>query len=190
MNIKIRIKYLLLLLFVGLCAPFFCNAQWEEGQINVHFSIPEIALIDIEPSFNNSVHFSITTSAEPGESPNVNESSDQELWINYSSAMKGENNSRKIVAEIVQGSLPDGIELFLEASVYKGTGEGNFGEPIGRVNIGTQPRPIIAGIGSCYTGDGINNGHLLQFSIEISDYSKIHSGSESEFTILYTITDN
>jgi len=179
-------------LMVFLCAFFSINsyAQWEEGQISVYFSIPEIALVDIEPSLNNTVHFSIVSSADPGESPEISEPSGQEIWLNYSSAMKNENGSRKIVAEIVEGSLPDGIELYLEASAYRGTGDGRLGQSSGRVSLGNQPRPVVAGIGSCYTGDGINNGHLLQFSIEITDYSMIHSGSETEFTILYTLTDN
>jgi hypothetical protein len=36
----------------------------------------------------------------------------------------------------------------------------------------------------------VNNGHLLTFSLEVSDYSKIHAVDETAFTVLYTITDN
>ncbi|HKI87647.1 MAG TPA: hypothetical protein VKA38_01380, partial [Draconibacterium sp.] len=83
-----------------------------------------------------------------------------------------------------------GISLYLEASQYTGSGDGKLGHPAGKINLTNQPQPIITGLGSCYTGDGINNGHSLSFSMEISDYSKIHAVDETKFTIMYTITDN
>lgn len=183
---RIKIFTILPLLFVAHLA----SAQWEEGQINVLFSLPEIALVDIEPSFNNSIHFTIVPSAESGGSPVVKESAEQQLWINYSSALSGDGNSRKIVAEISNGQLPKGVELLLEASGYSGNGDGNLGQPSGEVSLGTQPRPVITSIGNCYTGDGINNGHSLSFSLNIVSYSEIQANQASEFTILYTITDN
>jgi hypothetical protein len=64
------------------------------------------------------------------------------------------------------------------------------GQSAGKVNLTRQPQPIITGLGSCFTGDGINNGHSLSFSIEITDYAKIYAMEESELTIVYTITDN
>lgn len=172
---------------------FFSNVvfgQLEEGEINVFFSVPEIALIDIEPSIDNSVHFSIVPSAETGESPLIENHTSQTLWLNYSSATTTPENTRSIMAEISQGTIPEGIILYLEASVYSGTGDGATGYPSGKVSINNHAQQIIAGIGSCYTGDGINNGHSITYSIDISDYSKIHSIEHSDFTILYTITDN
>ena len=80
--------------------------------------------------------------------------------------------------------------MYLEASAYSGTGKGQLGQPTEKINLTNQPLPIITGVGNCFTGDGVNNGHLLKFSIEVSDYSKLYAIDETVFTVLYTITDN
>ena len=184
--VRLKIFCIAALLFITLAV----RAQWEEGEINVLFSIPEVALVDIEPSMNNSVHFSIVPSEESGKSPVIKKTTEEVLWINYSSSMAENVNSRKIVAEIANGQLPGGVQLFLEASVYNGNGEGTLGQPSGKINLGPQPKPLISGIGNCYTNDGANNGHSLNFSLKINDYAEIRSKEEAQFTILYTITDN
>ncbi len=183
---KIRLLVLFALLFVSNIA----TCQWDEGQVNVFFSVPEIALIDIESVSTNDVRFTVVPSNEPGDNPNIFESSNDPLWINYSSALSNSNSSRSVTAEISQGEIPDGILVYLEASSYSGTGGGNLGHPAEKIDLSTQPRPIITGIGNCYTGNGVNNGHLLHFSLEISDYYQINAIEETVFTILYTITDN
>lgn len=183
-----KIKWALLVAWVFLSNAAF--PQWEESQINVFFSIPEIALIDIESLSTNDVKFTVVPTSESGGNPEIMETSNKTLWINYSSALSNSNSTRSIVAEISQGQLPEGILMFLEASEYFGAGDGQVGHPAEKIDLTNQPRPIITEIGSCYTGDGVNNGHLLTFSLEVSDYSKIHAVDETAFTVLYTITDN
>jgi hypothetical protein len=166
-------------------------AQWEEGELNVSISIPPVALIDIEPAIENSIHFSIVPSAESGASPQVRKtSSGESLWINYSSALQNAQSRRSIVAEISEGILPEGISLNVEASRFQGKGKGQLGQSTGKVSLSNQPQTIITGVGNCFTGDGQNNGHLLTFSIEVSDYAKISTADEVAFTILYTLNDN
>jgi len=165
-------------------------AQWETGQVNAHLTLPEVTLVDIEPSLNNSINFTISPGLQGGDSPVIQETTNETLWINYTSALPDGLNSRSINAEISQGSLPEGISLFLVAAPYSGMGKGRFGVSDGKIELSNQPRPIISGIGNCFTGDGINNGHKLTFSIEISDYSKVHAVDNSSYSVLYTITDN
>ncbi|SHI75748.1 hypothetical protein SAMN05444280_105154 [Tangfeifania diversioriginum] len=167
------------------------SAQVEEAEANVYFELPQVALVDIEPDLDNSIHFSVNTSAESGESPFLELPANNDLWINYSSSLTTAQNSRSIVAEISQGDIPEGIRFYLEASTFSGAGgSGQVGQPSGRIELNSQPRPIITNIGNCYTGDGINNGHRLSFSIDVSDYSRVYSVDESSFVVLYTITDN
>lgn len=185
------IKLRLIFLVIGLL--LFSNhifSQWEQGQINIRFSFHPIALIDIEPSYNNSIHFSIMPSSESGTSPQIEESANETLWINYSSALRGSQNSRSIVAQISQGVLPEGISFSLEASQYNGLGGGQLGTSAGKTDITVEPKVIITNIGSCFTGNGINNGHSLNFSVNITDLSKISAIETTVFTILYTITDD
>lgn len=170
--------------------PFVAFGQWENGQISVFFTLPEVALIDIEPGMDNSINFSVLPGTESGSSPTVERSGNNNLWLNYSSALSENHNSRLITAEVAQGSIPSGIKIFLEASEYAGNGKGERGQPAGKVELTNQPRPVITGIGNCYTGDGIQSGHQLEFSVEISNYSQIESAGETNFVILYTLTDN
>jgi len=183
--IKIGFVILGLLFISGKAFP-----QWEEGEINVSFSLPPVALVDIEPDVNNSIHFTILPAAESGASPQVKQITDQTLWLNYSSALANPQNTRSIVAEIAGGGLPEGVSLNVEASGHKGMGDGEFGQPAGKVVLGNQPMAIITNVGNCFTGDGEGNGHQLTFSIEVADYSKISAADETSFTILYTLSDN
>ncbi len=184
---KFGTTFLLIGLFL-FSNPVF--SQWEEAQISANFSIPPIALVDIEPSINNSISFTILPSSESGAAPQIQESSNEALWINYSSALPASLNSRSIVAQISEGILPTAISLYLDISMYQGMGEGQHGQPMREILLTNQPKEIITNIGNCYTGDGSNNGHSLSFSIDISDYSTIPSTKEYAFTITYTIIDN
>lgn len=185
------IKYILLFWVVILFYTKNASAQWEESDLNVSFSIPPVALVDIEPAINNSIHFSVVPSTESGASPQIHKTSTGEsLWINYSSALQNPQNTRSIVAEITGGILPVGVLLNVEASGFEGNGKGQLGQSTGKVSLTNQPQAIITNVGNCFTGDGQNNGHLLTFSIEVSDYAKISTADEASFTILYTLSDN
>lgn len=176
---------LLLILFLMYSTPGF--SQWDKANINVRFTVPEIAIVDIEPKINK-LEFNLQPSSEAGGEPEMKQKNGESLWINYSSAVNV--NTRTIKAEIAQGAIPNGLSLFLEASPPSVFGSKNQGISTGRTNITYEPKPIISGIGSCFTGDGINMGHELKYSLEITDFSKIQSIGSEEFTILYTITDN
>ncbi len=170
--------------------PALGFSQWQEGQVSANFSLPAIALVDIEPGGDNSLYFALTPSSESGDPVIVESTSEKKLWLNYSSSLASSQSSRKIIAEISQGTSPEGVSFYIEASGYNGIGRGQLGQTAGKVEITTQPAQIITNIGNCFTGDGINNGHLIKFSIGISDYSKIESSGELNFIVLYTITDN
>ena len=181
---------IILLLLIFPVAYNTALAQWEEAGLNISFSLPEIALIDIEPDVNNSITFSILPSGESGNSPEISIFSQQTLWLNYSSCLKKNQNSRSVVAELSKDTKQTGIKFYLEASNYTGIGEGQPGMPTGKVELTKHPVSIITGLGNVFTGDGINNGHMLTFSAQITDYNKISSTDQSVFIIIYTLTDN
>lgn len=170
--------------------PLISFGQWENGQVSVFFSLPEVALVDIEPGADNSIHFTILPGTESGGSLSAEQSSNNSLWLNYSSALPANLNSRSITAEVSQGAVPKGIKLFLEASPFSNSGNGQRGSSSGRIELSNQPRSIISGIGNCYTGDGTGSGHQLTFTLEISDYTEIETAGENNFIVIYTLTDN
>lgn len=165
-------------------------AQRDEESVNVRFSLPEVALIDIEHTGSGTIEFELLPSAETGSSPVIKQTNNQEFWINYSSALGRFSQHRSIVAQVTGGSLPSGLDLYIRANDYTGIGGGKTGASAGRVMIGNDPRPIVTGIGSGFTGDGIGNGHRLNFEIDISQMEKITANESHDFTILYTLTDN
>ncbi|MCY1720290.1 hypothetical protein OU798_08040 [Prolixibacteraceae bacterium Z1-6] len=183
-------RLLLLLIGVNVFATGAKAQLNTGGELEVNFLIPPIALLDIEPGINNTIYFSVSSAIESGASPQIENTNNESLWLNYSSALEGNLGSRIIIAQIAGENLPEGITLNVEASQYSGVGDGQFGQPTGKVALSTQPRTILTGVGNCFTGDGVGNGHSLTFSIEVEDYSKISSVGESSFTILYTISDN
>lgn len=189
---KPDMKYVLFVMCLFVLGGNNVFAQWEEGELNVSFSLPPVALVDIEPAVENSIHFSIVPATESGASPQIHKTSSsvKSLWINYSSALQNAQNTRSIVAEISGGVLPEGISLNVEASGYEGGGDGQYGQSAGKVSLSGQPQVIITNVGNCFTGDGPNNGHSLTYSIEVSDYAKISTADEASFTILYTLSDN
>jgi len=182
------IKYVVIIVVV-LTNGVSANAQWNSGNINVRFSLPEIAVLDIEPELGN-VEFNIGAPGLAGGEPVVEHVSIETVWLNYTSAILKNGNRRSINAQISEGSVPDGISLYIEASVASSFGSENQGTPVGKVQVSSQPRPIISGIGSCFTGDGIGKGHEIQYFLEISDFDQIKSIEDQVFTVLYTITDN
>ncbi len=186
MNKGLKIT-LIIVIALWLAKPAF--SQSDNANINVRFSVPEIAVVDIEPDYNN-IEFSVNASASPGGEPVVENVSNESVWINYSSAIRLTGNKRMINVQISDNDVPPGISFYIEASAASGLGSANQGISTGKVRVTHEPRPIITGIGSCYTGDGVNMGHELHYFLEISDFTKIESAANQVFTVMYTITDN
>ncbi len=181
-------KYLIKLIM--LISPFLASGQWGNRHVAVNFSMPQISLIDIEPDSDNSINYTILPGHNPGSAPVIINTQSTQLWLNYTSSLPSFQGTRMITAEIADGSAPSGFKIFLEASAYYGNGKGKMGAPAGKVELTQHPRPVISGIGNTFTGDGINHGHRLNFTLEVSNYADIKKSENNSFTILYTLTDN
>ncbi len=77
---KKKVFYFGLAVFLLVQAKAF--SQMEEAEANIYFALPQIALEDIEPGLDNSIHFRVNTSAESGESPFLELQVLDQLWIN------------------------------------------------------------------------------------------------------------
>ncbi len=188
---KIKGTFLLTLFF--LFPPIYGWGQngggWdEEDYIDVAFSIPEIALIDMEPS-NVHVKLSLKEQVNPGEAVEIGDGEDNSIWINYTSTLSSYSLGRSINAQVTYGTVPPGISLYLSASEYKGNGKGSMGSPTGTISLSNSPQTIISNIGRCYTGNGKNKGHRLTYTIEVTDYSKLEYSEASDLQVTYTISD-
>ena len=111
---------------------------------------------------------------------------DNTQWINYSVNINQSEPMESISASIASGSIPPGVEVYLEASHDHGSGWGKKGKPTGRIKLGSVPNVLIDEIGTCNTGNGKYHGHKLTLSVVITDYALLQSG-EFNLYIQYTL---
>lgn len=108
-------------------------------------------------------------------------------WLNLTSAVTS-GATRRVSAQVVSGSIPNGVRLKLETAAFAGIGSGTFGSVTSPLYLSTTAQTIINGIGGAFTGNG-NNGYNLKYTLEIQTYSQIQKANAS-FSILYTLIDN
>ena len=158
---------------------------------DIRINIPKVALLKLIS--NNSEDLFIDLSA-PDKAGNrlVSGNFDKIFWVNYSSVLNKSDQKRKIVA-VMKNELPKGIHLKVQAYNATGGGAGTLGNPTNEVILSNNPSDIITGIGSCFTGKGVDNGHSLKYSLEFDktteDYASITSKSY-RLNIIYTLTDD
>lgn len=157
----------------------------QTSSVGVSFSLPSVALLDIEPN-TNSINLSLTAPTEAGSMVS-NTASNNTKWINFSSAVTP-GQTRRVSAQI-SGVMPNGLNLVLNTSTYSGSGAGTLGNRVSPVTLTASSQTIINGIGGAYTGNGASNGYNLTFTLSISNYSQLRSQS-STVSIIYTLIDN
>jgi hypothetical protein len=115
------------------------------------------------------------------------------IWINYSSVVDG-NTTNSICVSLGSGNLPAEVVVKLNVGPDAGAGFGKVGKPVGQITLSSFPQAIITDIGSCYTDQGINKGHPLTYSWELSpEYDQDILSIENlniEVGVIYTITTN
>ena len=111
---------------------------------------------------------------------------DNTQWINYSLDVSPSEPLSSISVSIASGTVPNGIELYIQAGSHVGSGRGKTGRPTGKIRIDNVPKVLINDIGNSYTGNGKNQGHQLTLSMVITDFSLLQPGDYTLY-ILYTL---
>jgi hypothetical protein len=159
------------------------------GQADVSVSLPSMTLIDIEPG-TTSFTLSLSSPTESGLPVSIGTvASNNSNWLNYTVAIPPAGNSKNIYVHISSGNNPSGISLNLTASNFSGTGSGTFGNSAGSISLSTSPQALITGIGRSFTGNSINNGHRLTYSLSIVNYAQLSYSESATLQIMYTISD-
>ncbi len=181
---------LLVLIYTGFSAIVYSQDNSSNHKINIE--IPDVALLGLVSTNPGSVNVNSLSPNEAGNSVHFSENAQNSgIWINYSSINRDKNHQRKVIA-MIQGELPNGISLFVEATDADGTGKGKLGDPTGVIALSNQPKDVITGIGSSYTGKGINNGHLLNYKLQLDESAENYallSHGQSSVNVIYTLTD-
>jgi hypothetical protein len=158
----------------------------------VNVEIPEVALLTLVSSDLSQVKIEVSAPDKAGSSVVFTGSRQNNFaWLHYSSVIRSQNHRRKISAAI-QGDIPEGFRIIVEASEASG-GKGNLGKPSGKTILSQLPKEIISGIGSCFTGKGVHNGHHLSYQLEnldSPDNSMAYSTGRITVNVLYTLADH
>ena len=187
-----KLKVIILTIIFISCLSLISTAQNSNSMShNLNIQIPEVALLSLVSDAETNVDFNTNSTNIAGGEVNFSSVNNNRIWINYSSIISSTTPRRKVVA-MVQGDIPEGVHLKVEASDYSGVGKGRLGKPAGEVELSNQPSDLILDIGSCYTGKGSKNGHYLTYKLEneksANNYAMI-SQQETSLNVVYTLTD-
>ncbi|MBA4851228.1 hypothetical protein [Emticicia sp. BO119] len=161
------------------------QTAWCQTSATVNFTLPSIALLDLNS--NSSITLAFQSPAQAGSSI-VSPTTNTTKWLNFTSAV-APGVTRRITAQVVSGTIPNGVQLKLETATYTGAGSGSLGTVTSPVYLTTTATTFINNIGGAFTGNGTSNGFNLKYSLEIQNYSLLRNTNTS-FTIIYTFIDN
>ena len=185
-------KSFLIFIITHIAYTFVLAQDNPNNNHEVTFFVSSTSILDIEgPGGNNSVNFTPSAITEAGTAFSF-DLSNSELWLNYTNVKSSVNGTRKITVGMTN-DLPAGMTLTVKASAYAGSGHGLKGTPSALAILleNGVTSTIITGIGSAFTGDGINNGHQLTYNLSFNDdeFHTLTTDMNESVTITYTIVD-
>lgn len=183
------------LLLNGLAHSSFAQDSNTDSH-DITISVPQVALLDIEPSANNSISIGPAAPTEAGAPIDYTNATDNSLWLNYSSIIGSTTEaSRKVSVSITSGTIPGGMTLKLLAATDAGNGDGTVGTAAAAITLSSTAQDLITGIESCYTNTPENNGHQLTYTLEAGTAAGAYSDldfddASAALTVTYTLSDN
>lgn len=168
-----------LIYLVGLLLS--CNILSQTtGNRTVTVTLPVVTLMDVEPAGTISLNY--TAPPEAGNAVAV-PTANTTKWINYTSAITAFGVSKRITVSINQ--VIPGTDIRIQAAAASG---GILGSPSSQITLTTTAQ-TISGIGAAFTGNGVNNGHLVSITLTTNTYANITARTNSPIIITYTITE-
>ncbi len=158
----------------------------SSGEHQIQIDVPRVSLVQVVD--NAPIHIRFTAPTEAGKQIVADTTS--QTWLNYS-FVKGSTLTpvNHVYVRVGQGQIPQGVVLKVLAMPYTGLGDGDHGQPAGEVAITNNDQKVVEDIGSSYTGAGIGNGHLLQYKLEVSNYSLLDHEQDASVQLVYTISE-
>ncbi|WP_395765352.1 hypothetical protein [Elizabethkingia anophelis] len=173
------------------------NVKAQDKNFDNHsiaITIPEVAIVDIEPAASKNLTLAFTAPTEAGLPLNA-PSPNSTLWLNYSSIKSQTDPTRNVTVKL--NALVPGVDIKVTAAAATGSGGGTRGTPSAQLILSAADQTIISGIGSAYTGNGANNGHNLTYALNygstvgsVASYSDLEATATASAIVTYTISDN
>ncbi|MCS3871704.1 hypothetical protein J3D55_004620 [Chryseobacterium ginsenosidimutans] len=190
-----KTKFTLALSLIALAVSANISAQdTNTDNHTITISVPEVALVDIEPAATKNITLGFTAPTEAGN-PIVANASNNTLWLNYSSIKSVADPTRNVSVKL--NAILPGIDIHVTAAAATGSGGGTLGTPAAQLTLSAADQTIISGIGSAYTGNGANNGHNLTYALApgsgpggVAVYADLQATATTVATVTYTISDN
>lgn len=190
-----KIKFSIAMSLVAFTVSANLNAQdTNTDNHTITISIPEVALVDIEPAATKNITLGFTAPTEAGQPVTAN-ASNTTLWLNYSSIKSVADPTRNVTVKL--NAVIPGIDIHVTAAAATGAGAGTLGTPSAQLTLSAVDQTIVSGIGSAYTGNGANNGHNLTYALAagsgpggIAAYADLQATATTVATVTYTISDN
>lgn len=156
------------------------------GQASTGMSVRllPVAIIDAEPDPGASVDFGgDVSSLDAGIPPagtiwgNVDES----VWLNFTYRnMEGQKAKIYVQSNM---PVPDGMKIKVEV-IAMGAGVNFTKDPgLKKVTLSENRDDLLTGIRNGYTGDGLNNGYQLRYTVENAAMLSLPPGFEVTYTI-------
>ena len=188
MKLTHQLIYVTLLLIFAY-PPLYAQEKDNTAKLPVQMAIPPSAKLSMGSS---ELKFSLFKGE--GKDRKLAPKTVDTVWINYSSVIVN-NSTNMICASLASADLPAEIAIKLKVGPDVGAGYGQVGKPTIPIYLSTSPQAIITDIGSCYTGQGNNKGHLLTFTWEFkSDYDPDIIRNETltnlRIRVIYTINSD
>ncbi|MFP3599054.1 hypothetical protein [Chryseobacterium sp. SIMBA_029] len=188
-------KFPLSLSLIALAVSAGMNAQdTNTDNHTIAITIPEVALVDIEPAATKNITLGFTAPTEAGL-PILPSASNTTLWLNYSSIKSVADPTRNVSVKL--NAIIPGIDIHVTAAAATGAGGGTLGTPSAQLTLSAVDQTIVSGIGSAYTGNGANNGHNLTYALAagsgpggVAAYADLQASTTTVATVTYTISDN
>lgn len=161
----------------------------------ITISVPEVAIVDIEPAATKNITLGFTAPTEAGQ-PVIASAPNTTLWLNYSSIKSVADPTRNVTVKL--SAVIPGIDIHVTAADATGAGAGLLGKPSAQLTLSsTVDQIIVSGIGSAYTGNGTSNGHNLTYALAagstpggVAAYADLEAAVTAIATVTYTISDN
>lgn len=136
-------------------------------------------------SYTHSMEMNFIAPVNPGDKISI--ITDENKWLNYDITIIPPDPYVSITVEFASATIPQGLQLQIQAGTFQGSGGGTPGTPSGKLMLSDVPQVLIDNIGTCNTGSGAYLGHQLTYTLSITDYAVAQS-SLSDVEILFTIT--
>lgn len=184
MSFRNKIVVLLAVLFT------FCGAHVMAVDTNVATStltlgVPEVSLLKTSSGI-----ISLTLAQRSaGESIDPTKS-DSTARLLVSSVIT--SATRTLSAKITAGTVPPGTMLQLAAKAPNANFVGTSGTIGSAVTLDATDRPVITGIGTCYSGTGASDGYPLKFTYGLDSnpatYGNLRATTGVQIVVTLTLT--